>query len=78
MRNQRKHLFRMTYELLARDRCVFVAIKGAIHDHSPFTQRAKQGYLYAESFMEWARNSMTIILLFCSVIGNKALFKTEV
>lgn len=56
--------------------CVTSAIQGSIHVHSPFTPCAKQRYVHAESFMEWARNLMTSISLFCSVTGNNALYKS--
>lgn len=48
--------------------CVALAIKGSIHDHSPFTPRAKQRYVHAEIFMEWARNLITCISLFFQLL----------
>jgi hypothetical protein len=57
---------------------VALAIKGSIHNHSPFTPRAKRRFLHAASFMEWAKHFMTIISLFCSVTGNNVLYQNEV
>jgi len=58
--------------------CVALAIKGSIHDHSPFTPHAKQRYVHAESFVELERNLMTSFSLFCSVTGNNDFYKKEV